>query len=150
MVWFIEQTDQFAAWWEARNVAATAEQEARNAAGMTDDEVGPVTEAVNAMAKRIEHVAQAGPAEKRPAVGKLENLKVHHHLKEMRIGSYRTLFGFGPNRNDLPGYNGAMILLLGADKAEHGWTKWYATAVPEAEDLYSTYLYELTSEGKID
>lgn len=149
MAWVIEQTDEFAAWWGELIAKANAEQDALEAAG-SSDVVGPVTAAANSIAARIEHVGQAGPNEKRPAVGKIEGLKVHKHLKEVICtGAYRVLFGFGPDRNDLPDADGAMILLIAADKSEHGWNRWYVTAVPHAEALYDEYLQELHDEGKI-
>jgi len=42
------------------------------------------------------------------------------------------------------------ILLLGADKAEHGWKRWYRDAIPEAERLYNEYLEELRKEGLVE
>jgi hypothetical protein len=41
-----------------------------------------------------------------------------------------------------------VILLLGGDKSG-AWEAWYLKAVPEADELYDTYLNELRTEGLI-
>lgn len=64
-------------------------------------------------------------------------------MKELRAskgGALRVLFMFDPRRQ--------VILLLGGDKTGN-WAGWYETAVPLADDLYDTYLDELTEEGLI-
>lgn len=84
---------------------------------------------------------QDGPNLKRPVVGQVSGTKRHHHLKELRTGSIRIIFAFDPRRS--------AILLLGADKAEEGWKRWYGTAVPRAEALYDEHLDALKAEGLI-
>jgi len=52
-----------------------------------------------------------------------------------------VLFIFDPRRE--------AILLLGGDKSGQ-WSKWYATAIPEAEQLYEDYLKDLDAERLLD
>jgi hypothetical protein len=67
-------------------------------------------------------------------------------MKELRASpgqaQLRVLFIFDPRRT--------AILLLGGDKAEEGFKKWYQTAIPEADRLYREYLEELRNEGLIE
>jgi hypothetical protein len=63
-------------------------------------------------------------------------------MKELRPPSadrseVRILFVFDPWRS--------AILLVAGDKAGQ-WTRWYRTAIPEAEQLYTTYLKEREQE----
>ena len=87
---------------------------------------------------RIAQVGQHGPTVRRPVVGEVAGSSIHN-LKEIRVSSVRVLFVFDPRQT--------AILLLGADKAEHGWKDWYRTAIAQAEALYATYLDELKAEG---
>jgi hypothetical protein len=50
----------------------------------------------------------------------------------------RVLFIFDARR--------VAILLIGGDKRDR-WDAWYAEMVPQADDLYDTYLDELREEG---
>lgn len=64
------------------------------------------------------------------------------NLKELRPGSsgtseIRILFVFDPWRS--------AILLVAGDKAGR-WTRWYAEAIPRAEQLYEIYLKERAEE----
>jgi hypothetical protein len=52
-------------------------------------------------------------------------------LKELRIGTIRILFTFGPNR--------VPVLLIAGDK-QGDWSRWYSRAIREAADLYRDYL----------
>lgn len=65
-------------------------------------------------------------------------------MKELRpLGtSIRILFAFDPRRT--------AILLVAGDKGTQGWNDWYRDAIPEAEDLYDTYIEELREEGLIE
>jgi hypothetical protein len=115
-VWEVEFTDQFGDWWDQLTID---QQEA------LDD--------------RVMLLAQEGPRLKRPVVGKIEDSR-HEHMKELRTsqgGALRVLFAFDPRRH--------AILLIGGDKTGQ-WTKWYRTAIPEADDLYDTHLQELDRE----
>jgi hypothetical protein len=65
-----------------------------------------------------------------------------HNLEELRPGSagaseIRVLFAFDPWRS--------AVLLLAGDKAAD-WKGWYRHAVPQAEELYATYLKERAEE----
>ncbi len=87
----------------------------------------------------IDQLEQDGPRLGRPLVGEIDGSRIHN-LKELRpTKGIRILFVFDPRRT--------AILLLGADKAEHGWKAWYPEAIAEAERLYDTYLTELREEG---
>ena len=63
-------------------------------------------------------------------------------MKELRPPSagrseIRILFVFDPWRS--------AILLVAGDKAGQ-WTRWYRTAIPEADQLYARYLKEREQE----
>lgn len=94
-------------------------------------------------APRSERLEQRGPALGRPLVGQVDGSKIHN-LKELRpLGkTIRVLFVFDPRRE--------AILLLGADKAEHGWKAWYPAAIAAAERLYADYVNDLRKEGLIE
>ncbi len=119
MVWEIEVTDQFQAWW---NELSVDQQEA-----LTD---------------RVVLLGERGPDLGRPVVERIHGSR-HHNMKELRAskgGALRVLFAFDPRRQ--------MILLLGGDKSGE-WNDWYEWAVPAADDLYDEYLDELREEGLI-
>jgi hypothetical protein len=119
-VWEVETTDEFRDWYEELDATSQA----------------PIMAAV-------ERLEQQGPTLGRPVVGEIAGLQIHN-LKELRpLGtSIRILFVFDPRR--------AAILLIGADKADHGWTAWYPGAITEAERLYGEYLDELRKEGLLE
>ena len=76
-----------------------------------------------------------GPAEGRPLVDSITMSKIPN-MKELRPPSagrpeVRILFCFDPWRS--------AILLVAGDKSGQ-WNRWYRHAVPQAEDLYATYL----------
>jgi len=84
---------------------------------------------------------QNGPAEGRPLVDTVTASRIAN-MKELRPPSagrseIRILFVFDPWRS--------AILLVAGDKAGQ-WTRWYRTAIPEAEHLYATYLKEREQE----
>ena len=115
-MWSVEYTDEFAAWWHQ---LGQAQQEA--------------------IAARVELLAERGPSLRRPVVGTLKGTLPN--LKELRCasdGSLRVLFAFDPRRT--------VVLLLGGNKAGR-WREWYRAAIPAAERLYGTYLAELRQEG---
>lgn len=83
----------------------------------------------------VEVLKEQGPNLRRPLVGKIEGSKIKS-MKELRLGSagkseIRILFVFDPNRQ--------AIMLVGGDK-QNKWSKWYKTAIPEAEDRYEAWL----------
>jgi hypothetical protein len=119
-MWEIEVTDEFRDWYE----------------DLSEDEQAPIMVAAEVLGQR-------GPSLGRPLVAEVAGSKIHN-LKELRPSgtSIRILFVFDPRRT--------AILLVGADKAEHGWKAWYPGAIAEAEALYDTYLSELRTEGLIE
>lgn len=120
-MWEIEITDVFRDWYE----------------GLAEGDQEPVQAAVEILAER-------GPALGRPLVGEVAGSRIHN-LKELIPSgtSMRVLFVFDPRRT--------AILLLGADKAERGWNRWYdREGKPEAERLYDEHLAELRKEGLIE
>jgi hypothetical protein len=89
----------------------------------------------------VETLAEAGPNLGRPLVDRVKGSTIHN-LKELRPGSagaseIRVLFAFDPWRS--------AVLLLAGDKAAD-WKGWYRHAVPQAEELYATYLKERAEE----
>ncbi len=116
-MWDVEYTDEFEAWW---HMLTDSQQEA------LDD--------------RVTLLSEVGPSLKRPVVGEITTSR-HTNMKELRTsrdGALRVLFAFDPRRH--------AILLLGGDKSGQ-WKQWYQWAIPEADDLYDTYLDELKEEG---
>jgi hypothetical protein len=82
-----------------------------------------------------------GPTEGRPLVDTITASQLAN-LKELRPPSssrseIRILFVFDPWRS--------AILLVAGDKAGQ-WTRWYRTAIPEAERLYADYLDQRKKE----
>ena len=119
-MWDVEYTDEFGSWWAS---LTEAQQEA------LDD--------------RVMLLSEVGPGLRRPVVGAISSSR-HANMKELRAskgGALRVLFAFDPRRH--------VILLLGGDKSGQ-WKEWYEWAIPEADDLYDTYLGELDEEGLLD
>jgi hypothetical protein len=82
-----------------------------------------------------------GPAEGRPLVDTVTASRIPN-MKELRPPSsgrteIRILLVFDPWRS--------AILLVAGDKSGQ-WTRWYRQAIPEAEQLYATYLKERQKE----
>jgi hypothetical protein len=118
-VWEVEVTDEFLDWWQQ----------------LSQDQQESV-------ADRVDLLANRGPDLGRPVVERIHSSR-HHNMKELRAargGALRILFMFDPRRQ--------VILLLGGDKSG-AWEAWYQQAVPEADELYNTYLNELRMEGLI-
>ena len=112
-MWEVSGTDEFASWYSLLD--------ARDQAKIDE---------------RVDVLAQAGPALRRPIVGEITTSR-YKNMKELRAKSgrahLRMLFIFDPHRE--------AVLLLGGDKAEDSqWNDWYVTAVPAADALYVTYL----------
>ena len=87
----------------------------------------------------LERLAEHGPILGRPTVGEI-NLDRYppsirdlfgNRLKELRIGTLRVLFTFGPDR--------VPILLAAGDKAGE-WGRWYPEAINHARSEYQAYL----------
>ena len=84
-----------------------------------------------ALDDRVMLLAEQGPNLKRPVVGEIESSR-HANMKELRAskgGALRVLFAFDPRRQ---------------------WDEWYRWAIPQADDLYDTYLEELAEEGLLE
>jgi len=88
-------------------------------------------------------LSRSGPALGRPLVDTITGSKIKNP-KELRPGSsgmseIRILFVFDLWRS--------AILLAAGDKAGK-WNRWYAEAIPRAEQLYEIYLKERAEEEK--
>ena len=86
-------------------------------------------------------LSRSGPTLGRPLVDTITSSKIKN-LKELRPGSsgtseIRILFVFDPWRS--------AILLVAGDKSGK-WSRWYAEAIPHAEQLYEVYLKERAEE----
>jgi hypothetical protein len=84
-----------------------------------------------------------GHAEGRPLVDSITASRLSN-LKELRPPSagrteIRILFVFDPWRS--------AVLLVAGDKSGQ-WARWYREAIPEAEQLYDTYLKERQEESR--
>ncbi|MCZ7426230.1 type II toxin-antitoxin system RelE/ParE family toxin [Micromonospora sp. WMMA1949] len=84
-----------------------------------------------------------GPTEGRPLVDSITASRLSN-LKELRPPSagrteIRVLFVFDPWRS--------AVLLVAGDKSGQ-WARWYREAIPEAEQLYDTYLKERQEENR--
>ncbi|MGH3273647.1 MAG: type II toxin-antitoxin system RelE/ParE family toxin [Streptosporangiaceae bacterium] len=82
----------------------------------------------------MDELAERGPQLGRPLVDRIHSSKLHN-LKELRprVGQgreVRLLFVFDPARE-------AIILVAG--KKTGRWNRWYADAVPLAEERYAAY-----------
>ncbi|PQA82969.1 addiction module toxin RelE [Limnohabitans sp. TS-CS-82] len=120
MVWNVEYTDEFGAWW----------------ALLSEDEQVSVAASVALLEVR-------GPQLGFPHTSAVKGSK-HGHLRELRTQHagrpFRTLYAFDPRRD--------AILLLGGDKT--GNERWYEVNVPKADALYDVHLDELRKEGQIN
>lgn len=119
-MWEVEYTDELEEWW----------------LGLTEAQQ-------EALDERVMLLAEHGPILKRPVVGEIKASR-HANMKELRVsqaGALRVLFVLDPRRH--------AILLLGGDKSGQ-WEKWYAWAIPAADNLYDIHLRELRDEGLLD
>ena len=117
MVWEVEYTDEFGAWWNT----------------LTEAEQIDVASVVGLLEKR-------GPALRFPHSSAVHSSR-HDHMCELRIQHrgrpYRVLYAFDPRR--------VAILLLGGDKT--GQDQWYERFVPVANRLYEEHLESLKQKG---
>jgi hypothetical protein len=91
MVWEVEVTGEFEAWWD----------------GLTVDQQESLTD-------RVDLLAERGPDLGRPVVDRITSSR-HHNMKELRAsqgGALRVLFMFDPRRQ--------VILCSGATRAANG------------------------------
>lgn len=77
----------------------------------------------------VQVLRERGPGLGRPLVDSVKGSAFP--IKELRVGTVRILFAFDPRR--------VAVLLTGGDK-QHKWQKWYRTAIPEADRLYTKHL----------
>jgi hypothetical protein len=93
------------------------------------------------IAASVELLQEVGPSLGRPTVDRLEGSR-HANMKELRPrgGHIRVLFAFDPRRT--------AVLLVGGDKRGQ-WKRWYAQAIPAADDLYDEHLQTLRDEGAL-
>ena len=77
----------------------------------------------------VQVLRERGPGLGRPLVDSVKGSAFP--IKELRVGTFRILFAFDPRR--------VAVLLTGGDK-QHKWQKWYRTAIPEADRLYTKHL----------
>lgn len=119
MVWEIEYTDEFGAWWESLDAAEQVSIDAS-----------------------VQLLEQFGPQLSRPHADAVKGSR-HANMKELQMQCQgrplRTFFAFDPRR--------AAILLIGGDKT--GDNRFYERMIPLADDLYDQYLDELRREGLI-
>ncbi|MGH3157575.1 MAG: type II toxin-antitoxin system RelE/ParE family toxin [Streptosporangiaceae bacterium] len=119
--WDIYLTNEVAAWLE------TLQASDAKTASLMDD--------------AIYALSCSGPALGRPLVDTMTGSKIKN-LKELRPGSsgtseIRILLVFDPWRS---------AILLVADDKSGKWSRWYAEAIPHAEQLYEIYLKERAEE----
>ncbi len=92
----------------------------------------------------VELLAEQGPQLDRPFADRIKGSK-HHNMKELRprgaAKNCRVLFMFDPRRQT--------ILLIGGSKSGN-WVKWYTTAIPRAEKLYTDYITKLEADSLFD
>lgn len=119
MLWEVEFTDEFGAWWDD---LSEAEQES-----------------VDATVRLLE---MRGPSLPFPHSSGIV-LSRHRHMRELRIQHQgrplRVLYAFDPRRT--------AILLIGGDKT--GDERWYEKSVRIADRLYDEHLDHLRREGII-
>ena len=117
MIWDVEFTDEFGAWWDE---LSEAEQESIDVTVQLLESRGP----------NLPFPYSSGIVISR-----------HSHMRELRIQHqgrpYRVLYAFDPRRS--------AILLIGGDKTGDG--RWYEANVPVADRLYDEHLELLRKEG---
>jgi hypothetical protein len=120
MIWDVEYTDEFGAWWDTLTAAERA-----------------------AIDSKVGLLIKAGPQLGFPHSSAILTSK-HKHMRELRSQEggrpLRTLYAFDPRRT--------AILLIGGDKT--GNDRWYEEFVPVADRLYDDHLEQLRKEGTIN
>lgn len=119
MSWDVENTDEFAAWWDELSESQQEDVEAI-----------------------VELLMARGPGLPFPYSSGIQNSR-HEHMRELRVQSggkpIRVFYAFDPRRT--------AILLIGGDKTGDG--RFYERMIPVADKLYDVYLEELKKEGLI-
>jgi hypothetical protein len=113
MVWEVDVSDEFRAWYECLNTGERM-----------------------SIAACVELLELNGPGLGRPYVDTL-NGSAYPNMKELRVQHqgrpYRILFAFDPRRN--------AYLILGGDKT--GDKDWYVDAIHRADAIYAQHLKEI-------
>lgn len=119
MMWDVEYTDEFGAWWET--LPADVQE---------------------SIAHDVEVLRAVGPGLGRPRVDTVKGSRFTN-MKELRTQHdgqpFRTFFAFDPRR--------CAILLIGGNKG--GDDRFYERFIPRADALYAEHLAELRREGLI-
>ncbi len=119
MVWEVEYTDDFGAWWY----------------DLSEPQRVRVHASVNLLSVK-------GPTLPFPHSSGIHGSR-HTHMRELRVQSggspLRVFYAFDPRRT--------AILLIGGDQTGHD--RFYEEYVKTADDLYDAYLKELRKEGLI-
>ncbi len=117
MVWEVEFTDEFEAWW---NTLDEAEQDS-------------VDRLVGVLKAHGVHLGYPQSSDvKGSRHGQMRELRIQHQGEP-----YRVLYAFDPLRT--------AILLLGGNKT--GDARWYEVFVPLADKIYDEHLLALKQEG---
>jgi hypothetical protein len=126
VVWEVEFTDEFGAWWD---IISAEEQESVRASVNLLRVFGPTL--------RFAH--SSGVSGSRHS--RTRELRIQHEGRPHPFvdGKYRVLYAFDPART--------AILLIGGDKTGHD--RWYEEFVPRADRLYDEHLETLQREGEI-
>jgi len=117
MIWLVEYTDEFGAWWDGLSVA---EQESVAASVGLLERLGP----------DLPFPYSSGIVGSRH--GRMRELRVQHRGKPVRV-----LYAFDPRRTAL--------LLVGGGKS--GKARWYDEFVVFADRLYDEHLASLKKRG---
>jgi hypothetical protein len=116
MVWEVEFSDEFGAWWDS---LTAAEQKSVDFTVRLLQALGPVLKMPHSSGVEISR---------------------HAHMRELRIQHegrpYRVLYAFDPRRT--------AMLLIGGDKT--GNDRWYEEYVPLADAIYDRHVRELENE----
>jgi len=117
MVWIVEYTDEFGAWWQDLNETHQ-----------------------DRIAATVTLLESFGPSLPFPHASGINGSR-HAHMRELRVQSggnpLRIFYAFDPRRT--------AILLIGGDKT--GRDRFYEEYIPIADDLYDEYIEELKKEG---
>lgn len=117
MLWEVEYTDEFEAWWSCLTIE---EQESVTAS----------VELLENFGTNLKFAHSSGI-----------NGSRHGHMRELRTQHqgrpFRTLYAFDPRRS--------AVLLIAGDKTGDG--RWYDTHIPIADKLYDEHLEQLKREG---
>lgn len=118
MIWSVEYTDEFGAWWDTLN----------------EDERVRVTASVGLLGRH-------GPNLRFPHSSGISGSR-HGHLRELRVQiagrPIRVFYAFDPRRT--------AILLIAGDKT--GQDDFYMRMIPVADRLYDEHLAEITAEAE--